>query len=83
MKYAGFCIRTAALVLACVLMTNNNAFAQAPSSDTLQSQTTPSAPTASAPGVSNPSLERKFFRNLLRDQRAIWTAGPKACLDMP
>jgi membrane-associated phospholipid phosphatase len=68
------CIRAAALVLACVLMTISSAFAQTSSSDPSQSQTPDSAPTAPSPHASNPSLERQFFRNLLRDQRAIWTS---------
>ncbi len=67
------CVR-AALVLACALMTISSAFAQSSSSDPSQSQTPASATTAQSPQTSKPSLEGQFFKNLLRDQRAIWTS---------
>ena|SRR5438128_396108 len=71
-------IRVAAVVLACVLMTVSNAFAQTSSSDPSPSQT-PTDIVAddsvqSSTQSSRPSPERQFLKNLLRDQRAIWTA---------
>ena len=71
----------AAFVLACALMTAGSAFAQTSSSD--PSDPSPSQPpsadatatSSQAPSqTSKPSLEREFFKNLLRDQRAIWTS---------
>jgi membrane-associated phospholipid phosphatase len=35
---------------------------------------TPAEPSPSAKPSATPSLEREFFKNILRDQRAIWTA---------
>src|SRR5512132_2026030 len=71
-------IRVAGIVLACVLMTVSNAFAQTSSADPSPSQTAtdvvadPSVQSSTQPA--KPSPERQFLKNLLRDQRAIWTA---------
>ena len=40
---------------------------------TVRGQTTP-APSPTPIATATPSLERQFFTNILRDQRAIWTA---------
>ena len=60
------------LVLAFLLVTISSALAQESSSAPSQSQPPPSTPTSPSPQTSKPSLERQFFKNLLRDQRAIW-----------
>lgn len=66
------CIRVV-LVLAFLLVTINSALAQESSSAPSQSQPPPSSdPTSPSPQTSKPSLEREFFKNLLRDQRDIW-----------
>ena len=64
----------AILALACVLTTISSGFAQASSSDSTRPQTPASATTGPSSQASKPSLEREFFKNLLRDQRAIWTS---------
>ena len=68
----------AAFVLACALMTVSSAFAQTSSSDPPPSQPPDAVSADPSPQASNqaskPSLEREFFKNLLRDQRAIWTS---------
>jgi membrane-associated phospholipid phosphatase len=71
-----------AAILAFILFTHALAAAQTvPGATTAPQQTSTTAPpqtstaTAAAPqSSSKPSLEREFFKNLLRDQRAIWTS---------
>ena len=65
------CIRVV-LFLAFLLVTISSALAQESSSAPSQSQPPPSTPTNPSAQTSKPSLERQFFKNLLRDQRAIW-----------
>lgn len=67
------CIRVV-LVLAFLLVTISSALAQESSSAPSQSQPPPSTPTSPSPQTSKSSLERQFFKNLLRDQRAIWVS---------
>lgn len=74
MRDSRSCICAATLVMASVLTINGRAFAQESSSDPSQSRTPTSAPTNPSPQTSKTSLEREFFKNLLRDQRAIWTS---------
>jgi membrane-associated phospholipid phosphatase len=71
--------RFRAAILALIIIAPNVVVAQTvpgatttPNTSTLQ-QTSPATATVQQPS-SKPSLEREFFKNLLRDQRAIWTA---------
>ncbi len=52
-----------AALLAIIIASMSNAFAQTPTSTPLAPQPSPT-----------PSLERKFLKNILQDQRAIWTS---------
>src|SRR6266498_2528819 len=64
-KFAMICIspwRCAAL-LALILAGMSGAFAQTPMNPSPTPQPSPT-----------PTLERKFLKNILRDQRAIWTS---------
>jgi membrane-associated phospholipid phosphatase len=73
----------ALIVLACVVLSINSAFAQGSSAPVSSSDPSPSSTTtdsvaeasAQSPNESSrPSPERQFLKNLLRDQRAIWTS---------
>jgi len=76
-------IRTALIILACAVLNVSSAFAQELSAPVASSDPSPSSTTTdtvadssaqSSNPSSEPSPERQFLKNLLRDQRAIWTA---------
>ncbi len=59
-----------ATICTLILVVAINAFAQSSERDTA-----PQTPSEPSPQVKpSPTLESRFFRNILRDQRAIWTA---------
>jgi membrane-associated phospholipid phosphatase len=65
----------AAFVLLCALMSFGSASAQTPSADPADPAQPPTDVAAdSSAQTSKPSPERQFLKNLLRDQRAIWTS---------
>ena len=67
-------IRAAAFVLVFALMTVSSALAQTSSSDPAQPQPPTEVVAEPSPQAAKPSPERQFLKNLLRDQRAIWTS---------
>jgi len=66
-RYGGWRI---ALICALVIAASESAFAQGPATGA-QPAATPVPTPQTKP---SPSLESRFFKNILRDQRAIWTA---------
>lgn len=59
-----------ATICALIILAYTNAFAQSPTTST-----PPAAQPSPTPrAIPSPSLERRFFTNILRDQRAIWTS---------
>jgi membrane-associated phospholipid phosphatase len=68
--YAGYKFWRITLICALIIVASENVSAQS-STTGKQASATP-LPTPQA--KPSPSLERRFFRNILRDQRAIWTA---------
>jgi membrane-associated phospholipid phosphatase len=67
---AGYKSWRVAIICALVLVASENAFAQSPVTG---AQTT-ATPVPTPQAKPSPSLESRFFKNILRDQRAIWTA---------
>jgi membrane-associated phospholipid phosphatase len=63
-----------AAILAFIFITPALAAAQTAPDATSTPQQTSTATTAAPQSSAKPSLEREFFKNLLRDQRAIWTS---------
>lgn len=74
MAHMGTRLRGSAAVLALIVITPALAAAQTtPDTNTVQ-QPDSSTPAPAAQTSGKPSLEREFFKNLLHDQRAIWTS---------
>jgi membrane-associated phospholipid phosphatase len=66
--------RASTVILAFIIIAPSLGAAQTPPAATpAPQQTSPDAAPAQQPAP-RPSLEREFFKNLLRDQRAIWTS---------
>lgn len=67
---AGDSNRRIALICAVVILASASAFAQGSANDARPA----AAPQPTPKATPSPSLESRFFKNILRDQRAIWTA---------